>query len=159
MLPLTHACLWLTPPLPRASTAPAQLVIISAGFDAAEGDPLGGCNLTPFGYSSMTAALCSLGPTVLVLEGGYNLTSIARSVEACVSVLLGDPPLPCPEEFGTAASLPDTHPRQLKPPHRLVCARPADPTCLLESAEEAIMRTAAVHLRYHTHIGRLFIPL
>ena len=29
----------------------------------------------------------------LVLEGGYNLSAIERSYAACVSVLLGDPPI------------------------------------------------------------------
>ena len=36
----------------------------------------------------------------LVLEGGYNLTAIERSYAACVSVLLGDPPLQSPP-FGS----------------------------------------------------------
>ena len=31
-----------------------QAVLVSAGFDAAEGDPLGGCRLTPHGYGRMT---------------------------------------------------------------------------------------------------------
>lgn len=31
-----------------------QVVLVSAGFDAAEGDPLGGCRLTPHGYGKMT---------------------------------------------------------------------------------------------------------
>ena len=34
-----------------------DLVIISAGFDAAEGDPIGGCLLTPEVYGHMTAML------------------------------------------------------------------------------------------------------
>lgn len=79
-------------------------MIISAGFDAAEGDPLGGCRVTPVGYSHMTAALAALAPTLLVLEGGYNLQSVARSTEACLSVLLGDAPLPLPPDFGTSFS-------------------------------------------------------
>ncbi len=31
-----------------------DLVLVSAGFDAAEGDPLGGCRLTPHGYARLT---------------------------------------------------------------------------------------------------------
>ena len=44
----------------------------------------------------MTAMLSSLarGRMVVCLEGGYNLRSISRSMEACARVLLGDGPLP-----------------------------------------------------------------
>lgn len=47
----------------------------SAGFDAADGDPLGGCNVTPRGYAQMTNLLRNLagGKMVVALEGGYNL--------------------------------------------------------------------------------------
>lgn len=31
-----------------------EVVLVSAGFDAAEGDPLGGCRLTPHGYARLT---------------------------------------------------------------------------------------------------------
>ena len=43
---------------------------MSAGFDAAEGDPLGECNVTPSGFAQMTSDLCSLadGRVVVVLE-------------------------------------------------------------------------------------------
>ena len=43
---------------------------VSAGFDAAEGDPLGECNVTPSGFAYMTKELCSLadGRVVIVLE-------------------------------------------------------------------------------------------
>jgi len=41
--------------------------LVSAGFDAAEGDELGECNVTPSGYAHMTAMLCTLaGGRVLV---------------------------------------------------------------------------------------------
>mmetsp|Transcript_32998 Transcript_32998/g.77408 ORF Transcript_32998/g.77408 Transcript_32998/m.77408 type:complete len:228 (-) Transcript_32998:22-705(-) len=83
--------------MPIATAFCPELVLISAGFDAARGDPLGGCSLTPYGYATMTAQLCTLaaGRVVLALEGGYNLASIATSAEACARVFLGDaPPLP-----------------------------------------------------------------
>lgn len=55
-----------------------QLVLISAGFDAAMGDPLGGQSITPTGYAHLTYKLRSLaeGKVVLVLEGGYKYDSI-----------------------------------------------------------------------------------
>jgi hypothetical protein len=51
-----------------------QLVLISAGFDAALGDPLGGQAITPAGYGALTQDLLELagGKVVLVLEGGYK---------------------------------------------------------------------------------------
>jgi len=69
---------------------------VSAGFDAAAGDPIGGCEVTPAGYAHMTHMLMPLaeGKTVLVLEGGYNLESTAKSALACVKVLMGEPPGP-----------------------------------------------------------------
>ena len=46
---------------------------VSAGFDAAEGDPLGECNVTPDGFARMTKMLCGLadGRVVVVLEVGH----------------------------------------------------------------------------------------
>ncbi|XP_040986013.1 histone deacetylase 5 isoform X2 [Juglans microcarpa x Juglans regia] len=72
-----------------------DIIIISAGFDAALGDPLGGCRVTPYGYSAMLKKLMSFaqGKIVLALEGGYNLDSIANSALACVEVLLEDKPI------------------------------------------------------------------
>ena len=80
--------------MPVAAVFNPQLVLVSAGFDAARGDPLGGCDLTPAGYAQMTHRLLSLagGKVVVVLEGGYNLRSISRSMEAVVRVLLGEAP-------------------------------------------------------------------
>lgn len=43
---------------------------MSAGFDAADGDDLGECHVTPAGYAHMTNMLCSLanGRVVVALE-------------------------------------------------------------------------------------------
>lgn len=73
-----------------------DLVIISAGFDAAEGDPIGGCHLSPEVFAHMTAQLQLVAPCVALLEGGYNLLATARCTEACVRVLLGERPPPLP---------------------------------------------------------------
>ena len=53
-------------------------VLISAGFDAAAGDPLGGQTITPTGYAHLTHQLRQLagGKVVLVLEGGYKCVMI-----------------------------------------------------------------------------------
>ena len=79
--------------VPRVRYAP-ELVIVSAGFDAALGDPLGGMAISPAGYAHMTAQLQTLaaGKLVIALEGGYNLSSISLSSAAALRVLLGENP-------------------------------------------------------------------
>ncbi|GMI76557.1 histone deacetylase 15 [Hibiscus trionum] len=78
--------------LPVASEFAPDFTIISAGFDAACGDPLGGCDVTPAGYAQMTHMLSTLcgGKLLVILEGGYNLRSISSSATAVVKVLLGE---------------------------------------------------------------------
>uniref|UniRef100_A0A8D3E947 Histone deacetylase domain-containing protein n=1 Tax=Scophthalmus maximus TaxID=52904 RepID=A0A8D3E947_SCOMX len=97
--------------MPIATEFNPGLVLVSAGFDAARGDPLGGYNVTPEGYAHLTHQLMSLagGRVLLILEGGYNLSSISESMAMCTSVLLGDPPpslvipLPPPHHSAVAA--------------------------------------------------------
>ncbi|KAM0852262.1 hypothetical protein ACQ4PT_051863 [Festuca glaucescens] len=80
--------------LPIAAEFAPDITIISAGFDAARGDPLGCCDVTPAGYSRMASMLtaCSEGKLLIILEGGYNLRSISSSATEVVKVLLGDSP-------------------------------------------------------------------
>uniref|UniRef100_A0AAR2LIK8 Protein deacetylase HDAC6 n=1 Tax=Pygocentrus nattereri TaxID=42514 RepID=A0AAR2LIK8_PYGNA len=89
--------------MPIAREFAPELVLVSAGFDAARGDPLGGYQVTPEGYAHLTHQLLSVaaGRVLVILEGGYNLTSISESMAMCTSMLLGDappmlPPLPPP---------------------------------------------------------------
>ena len=79
--------------MPIAREYRPQLVLISAGFDAALGDPLGGCTVTPAGYAYMMKELMSLagGRVLLALEGGYNLESISASAVACARIMLDGP--------------------------------------------------------------------
>eukprot|EP00163_Fabomonas_tropica_P026158 TRINITY_DN4708_c0_g1_i1.p1 TRINITY_DN4708_c0_g1~~TRINITY_DN4708_c0_g1_i1.p1 ORF type:complete len:444 (+),score=80.43 TRINITY_DN4708_c0_g1_i1:131-1462(+) len=78
--------------LPVAQEFNPDLVLVSAGFDAAEGDPLGKMRVTPEGYGWMTRALASLaqGRIVVLLEGGYHLTAISYSMESVLRALLGE---------------------------------------------------------------------
>ena len=75
-------------PSPFPAEYAPDLVIISAGFDAAEGDPIGGCHLTPECYAHMAAQLQLVAPTVALLEGGYNLLSTAK-VRAGAGLVFG----------------------------------------------------------------------
>jgi histone deacetylase 6 len=78
--------------LPIAAEFDPELVLVSAGFDAADGDPLGAMRVSPAGYAALTRRVLGLagGRVVLALEGGYNLDAIARSAAECVRTLLGD---------------------------------------------------------------------
>jgi len=78
--------------LPIAAEFDPELVLVSAGFDAADGDPLGAMRVSPAGYAALTRRVLGLarGRVVLALEGGYNLDAIARSSAECVRTLLGD---------------------------------------------------------------------
>ena len=76
---------------PIAESFDPEIVLVSAGFDAAAGDPLGSMRVSPEGYAALTRRLLEFagGRVVLALEGGYNLDAIARSASACVKTLLG----------------------------------------------------------------------
>lgn len=65
-----------------------ELLIISAGFDSAKGDPLGGIGVTPTGYAYMTQGLRQLTKKMaVVLEGGYSLEALEVSSEAVIRTL------------------------------------------------------------------------
>ena len=76
--------------LPIARTFDPQLILVSAGFDAAVGDPIGQCQVTPQGYRMLTRKLQGIGQgeIVMVLEGGYNLESLGDCVQECVAQLM-----------------------------------------------------------------------
>ena len=75
-----------------------QLVLISAGYDAHVEDPLAECHVTEVGYASMTRIMRHVctdvqAPLGCVLEGGYALSALARSVSATLEAL-GSPVRP-----------------------------------------------------------------
>jgi acetoin utilization deacetylase AcuC-like enzyme len=71
-----------------------DLVIISAGFDAHKRDPLGGLRLVEADYLWATEALAKVANThshgriVSMLEGGYDLEALAKSVGVHVRTLM-----------------------------------------------------------------------
>ncbi len=79
--------------LPRALSFKPDFILVSAGFDAHEADPLGSINLTDDSYRWMTKVVMNLadhtcdGRVVSVLEGGYDLNALATSVTGHVSTL------------------------------------------------------------------------
>ncbi|KAL2265365.1 hypothetical protein VTJ83DRAFT_6465 [Remersonia thermophila] len=80
--------------MPIAHEFNPDLVIISAGFDAAAGDELGACFVSPACYAHMTHMLMSLagGKVAVCLEGGYDLEAISKSALAVAQTLMGEPP-------------------------------------------------------------------
>jgi acetoin utilization deacetylase AcuC-like enzyme len=64
-----------------------ELVLVSAGFDIYENDPLGGMEVTPAGFASLTRMLiriadaCCQGRLVMILEGGYHIQGQTEGVK------------------------------------------------------------------------------
>ncbi|MBZ4422170.1 histone deacetylase [Myxococcus sp. RHSTA-1-4] len=81
--------------LPMAEAYRPQLILVSAGFDPHQNDPIGGMEVTERGFAAMCASMRSLaervcgGRLVLLLEGGYSLEGLSQSVHACIEVLAG----------------------------------------------------------------------
>ncbi len=85
-----------------------ELLLVSAGFDAHERDPLASMRVSTAGFAGMAARLRALadevcgGRMVLSLEGGYDLEALGASVHAVAEVLMADqapvgaPPKPGP---------------------------------------------------------------
>jgi acetoin utilization deacetylase AcuC-like enzyme len=106
--------------LPLAHSYRPELLLISAGYDAHEDDPLADCAVSDAGYVAMTALLRDLGaelgiPVGCLLEGGYDVDALARCVALTMETLAAAP--------GDGAT-PDTtmipiHPLALKALERL----------------------------------------
>ncbi len=80
--------------LPALESFNPEFLLISAGFDAHEQDPLAQLRLTEADFSWVTDVLCDVAQTkckgrvVSVLEGGYNLKALAASVAVHVGSLM-----------------------------------------------------------------------
>jgi acetoin utilization deacetylase AcuC-like enzyme len=87
--------------VPLARSFEPQLLLVSAGYDAHREDPLGSCEVTEEGYAAMTRSLRWVGETLgvpvgCVLEGGYALGALARSVAATLAALIEPVPAVAP---------------------------------------------------------------
>jgi acetoin utilization deacetylase AcuC-like enzyme len=79
--------------VPLAREYRPQLVLISAGYDAHRDDPLADCMLTEEGFAAMTHSIREVADSVgapvgCVLEGGYALGALGRSVVATMEALV-----------------------------------------------------------------------
>ncbi|HJN76969.1 MAG TPA: histone deacetylase [Myxococcota bacterium] len=83
---------------PVAARFAPDLVLVSAGFDAHRDDPLGGLEVTDEGFAALCGEVLKLAPAcALILEGGYDLGALCRSVRGCVEVLTSGAPPPLGE--------------------------------------------------------------
>ena len=80
--------------LPRLREFKPEILVISAGFDAHTRDPLANLNLVEADYTWVTKKLMEIadksaqGRIVSLLEGGYDLQGLTRSVAAHVTALM-----------------------------------------------------------------------
>jgi acetoin utilization deacetylase AcuC-like enzyme len=91
--PEMHAA-WGQKAFPRLRAFAPELLIISAGFDAHQDDPLASLNWSVSDFRWITSELCSLaaevcgGRVVSTLEGGYDLQGLSDGARAHVEVLM-----------------------------------------------------------------------
>ncbi len=70
-----------------------ELIIVSAGFDTHYDDPIGGMKVTEHGYAYLTDIILELadrvcrGKVVAILEGGYDLGALRKSVKSVIDAL------------------------------------------------------------------------
>ena len=87
-----------------------DVLIVSAGFDAHERDPLAGMRLSTDAFSAMTVELrrvadqCCDGRMVLVTEGGYDLRALEASLNGVVDALAAPPAEPVWPSSGIVSS-------------------------------------------------------
>lgn len=80
--------------LPVVESYAPELVLVSAGFDAAARDPLAQMQVSPAAFGWMAAALARIadatagGRIALVLEGGYDLVALEASLKSAVDGLV-----------------------------------------------------------------------
>jgi acetoin utilization deacetylase AcuC-like enzyme len=90
--------------LPILDEYAPELILVSAGYDAHERDPLAGMKLTRAGYASMARKLAKLaagsarGRLAFLLEGGYDLSAIETCVAASLLAATGRPLDPAGDE-------------------------------------------------------------
>jgi acetoin utilization deacetylase AcuC-like enzyme len=89
------------------------LLLVSAGFDAHELDPLAQMRMTSPGFAWMTAQVGAManrvsdGRIVLVTEGGYALTALGGSLDLALQALAGDLDPPAPATMRAATGRAD----------------------------------------------------
>ena len=100
--------------VPVALEYKPQMIIISAGFDAHYDDPIGGMKITENGFAYLTSIILEMadrvcdGKVVAILEGGYDLGALRKSVKAVIETLCGEVNEELKEELDTTEPDPST---------------------------------------------------
>ncbi len=110
---------------PLAKLYRPELILVSAGFDAHESDPLGSMSLTTKAYAALSARVKALakelcgGKLIFFLEGGYNPAYLAQNVLECVKVLVSSEVMPQekvePYTFGMQKHIQEIYDVHVKP--------------------------------------------
>jgi acetoin utilization deacetylase AcuC-like enzyme len=80
---------WRDQLLPAVRTFKPEVILLSAGFDAHAADPLSGMQLSDSDFAWLTNEVANLGkPIISVLEGGYNVEQLERSVKTHIASLI-----------------------------------------------------------------------
>jgi len=105
--------------IPAITRFAPDLILVSAGFDAALGDPLAGMRVTRRGFAEMATRVRQIADTVcgrrvvFALEGGYDLTGLATGMTEVLETIVGpprtatasDPTIPAAAEAALGATL------------------------------------------------------
>lgn len=84
--------------VPVAEAYRPELVLVSAGFDPHEGDPLANMRVSSHGFAAMCGVVRAIadrfagGRLALTLEGGYDLRALGKSARASAEILCGAEP-------------------------------------------------------------------
>ncbi|HEY4177075.1 MAG TPA: histone deacetylase [Kofleriaceae bacterium] len=88
--------------VPKLLQYKPDLVLVSAGFDAFEHDPLAGMRVTHAGFLRMAQRLRMVaekvcgGRILAVMEGGYDLVGVSGGMTQVLATFAGDAPAPMP---------------------------------------------------------------
>jgi acetoin utilization deacetylase AcuC-like enzyme len=94
--PETYGAAFRQVVLPVLDAFGADVVLVSAGFDAHARDPLAQMELDSPSFAALTSALCAHAETVghgrvgVLLEGGYDLIALEESIAAVTRALRGE---------------------------------------------------------------------
>jgi histone deacetylase 6 len=151
--------------MPIAMEFAPELVIISAGFDAADGDELGECKVSPAGYAHMTHMLSGLagGRLVVALEGGYNLDATMQSALAVTKVILGEAPTALPPMHASETATETVYlvAKEQSRHWKSIDTKSCEPREEVESISFSIPEILQAHRRYYlsTNFKMMQIPL
>ena len=102
----TTICVYRKAVAPVLREFAPQLVLVSAGFDAHESDPLASMRMTAAGYGLIVRQLVESTPggnMALVSEGGYDLTALAACLDQAFAGVVGVPAVHPPAHEGGRA--------------------------------------------------------